>query len=175
MTQDPIGDGDNWYAYADNSPTNAIDPGGMKMIPLGDGSETDDGSGDSPETNPATGATFTPEPVSVTITSPDHYSTGTTSITGGNIGTTDAGMGLGGFVDANITFGTVAMTGRAWGAVDSGHGSRVAAIGATALVGLSVAAFIESRGEDAVGVNVTEKGTCYTGRTSRDFRRRRGQ
>ncbi len=25
LSQDPIGDGDNWYAYADNSPTNEVD------------------------------------------------------------------------------------------------------------------------------------------------------
>ena len=29
ITQDPAGDGDNWYAYADNSPTNAVDPLGL--------------------------------------------------------------------------------------------------------------------------------------------------
>ncbi len=29
LSQDPIGDGDNWYAYAGNSPTNAIDPTGL--------------------------------------------------------------------------------------------------------------------------------------------------
>ena len=29
ISQDPNGDGDNWYAYADNSPTNAVDPTGL--------------------------------------------------------------------------------------------------------------------------------------------------
>ena len=34
LTQDPAGDGDNWYAYADNSPTNEIDPGGLMSAPV---------------------------------------------------------------------------------------------------------------------------------------------
>ncbi len=29
LSQDPAGDGDNWYAYARNSPTNAVDPEGL--------------------------------------------------------------------------------------------------------------------------------------------------
>ncbi len=29
ISQDPAGDGDNWYEYADNSPTNEIDPSGL--------------------------------------------------------------------------------------------------------------------------------------------------
>jgi uncharacterized protein RhaS with RHS repeats len=32
LSQDPIGDGDNWYAYADNSPTNEIDPSGLEEL-----------------------------------------------------------------------------------------------------------------------------------------------
>ena len=34
LTQDPIGDGDNWYAYCGNNPTNEIDPMGLKMKPI---------------------------------------------------------------------------------------------------------------------------------------------
>ena len=30
ISQDPAGDGDNWYAYAGNSPTNAVDPDGLR-------------------------------------------------------------------------------------------------------------------------------------------------
>ena len=33
ITQDPAGDGDNWYAYADNSPVNAVDPSGLAPTP----------------------------------------------------------------------------------------------------------------------------------------------
>ncbi len=32
ISQDPAGDGNNWYAYADNSPANAIDPSGLVMM-----------------------------------------------------------------------------------------------------------------------------------------------
>ncbi len=37
LTQDPAGDGDNWYAYADNSPTNEIDPEGLVAQSLNGG------------------------------------------------------------------------------------------------------------------------------------------
>ena len=43
ISQDPAGDGDNWYAYADNSPTNAVDP--MGLAPM-------DGPGSSPMGSP---------------------------------------------------------------------------------------------------------------------------
>ena len=33
ITQDPAGDGDNWYSYADNSPVNAVDPDGLMSAP----------------------------------------------------------------------------------------------------------------------------------------------
>ena len=33
LSQDPAGDGDNWYAYADNSPTNETDPTGLFTPP----------------------------------------------------------------------------------------------------------------------------------------------
>ena len=32
ISQDPAGDGDNWYAYCGNSPTNGGDPSGLTMI-----------------------------------------------------------------------------------------------------------------------------------------------
>ncbi len=32
ISQEPIGDGDNWYEYAGNSPANAIDPSGLVMM-----------------------------------------------------------------------------------------------------------------------------------------------
>ena len=43
ISQDPAGDGDNWYAYAGNSPTNAVDP--MGLAPM-------DGPGSSPMGSP---------------------------------------------------------------------------------------------------------------------------
>ena len=43
ISQDPAGDGDNWYEYADNSPTNAVDP--MGLAPM-------DGPGSSPMGSP---------------------------------------------------------------------------------------------------------------------------
>jgi len=32
ISQDPAGDGDNWYSYADNSPTNEVDPSGLDAV-----------------------------------------------------------------------------------------------------------------------------------------------
>ena len=32
ISQDPIGDGNNWYAYADNNPVNETDPGGLMPL-----------------------------------------------------------------------------------------------------------------------------------------------
>ncbi len=43
LTQDPAGDGDNWYAYAGNSPVNEIDPEGLTPM---------DGPGSSPMGSP---------------------------------------------------------------------------------------------------------------------------
>ncbi len=37
ITQDPAGSGDNWYAYAGNSPVNAVDPSGLMSAPTGAG------------------------------------------------------------------------------------------------------------------------------------------
>ena len=34
LTQDPAGDGDNWYTYCGNNPTNEIDPGGLMSAPV---------------------------------------------------------------------------------------------------------------------------------------------
>ena len=34
ITQDPAGDGDNWYSYADNSPVNEVDPDGLMSAPV---------------------------------------------------------------------------------------------------------------------------------------------
>ena len=43
ISQDPAGDGDNWYEYADNSPVNEVDPEGL--MPM-------DGPGSSPVGSP---------------------------------------------------------------------------------------------------------------------------
>ena len=82
ISQDPAGERDNWYIYADNDPVDGTDPSGLKPVPVGDGSETDDGSGDSAYTDD-NGVTFTPVSVPITITGPNQYDTGTTSIHGG--------------------------------------------------------------------------------------------
>jgi len=37
ISQDPAGDGDNWYAYADNDPVDAVDPEGLMSAPTGAG------------------------------------------------------------------------------------------------------------------------------------------
>jgi len=37
ISQDPAGDGDNWYAYAGNSPTNNVDPTGLVCAPFNSG------------------------------------------------------------------------------------------------------------------------------------------
>jgi len=37
INQDPIGDGDNWYAYAGNNPVNDVDPSGLYATWPGDG------------------------------------------------------------------------------------------------------------------------------------------
>ena len=37
ISQDPAGDGDNWYAYADNDPTDEVDPDGLMSAPTGGG------------------------------------------------------------------------------------------------------------------------------------------
>jgi len=37
LSQDPAGDGDNWYAYADNDPVDETDPDGLMSAPTGAG------------------------------------------------------------------------------------------------------------------------------------------
>lgn len=37
ISQDPAGDGDNWYAYADNDPMDEVDPDGLMSAPTGAG------------------------------------------------------------------------------------------------------------------------------------------
>ena len=41
ISQDPAGDGDNWYAYCDNDPMDEADPDGLKMWSVNGGDQTD--------------------------------------------------------------------------------------------------------------------------------------
>ncbi len=141
VSQDPAGDGDNWYAYCGNSPTNGADPTGLKMHSIGDGYWQDDSSGDLMYGED--GADLSGD----SIYHKDgvaYIDTGTTTVhlgKGGG-GTTDAGMGFGGllgFLDSNLTFGTGAGLNRAIGAFQSGHGSGLAVAGAGLLFAGAVA------------------------------------
>ena len=148
ITQDPAGDGDNWYEYADNSPTNEVDP--LGLAPVGDfppvdgqppipGSGWDDGDGNS-------GAKYL---LPSSFTQPGTSSGGLFS--GGTVGI---------LADNWLTFGTVQHAGQVAGEYDSGHASRGAALAAGALAVGAIVAVGATRGEDAEGaveVNGAEK------------------
>jgi len=176
LSQDPAGDGDNWYAYCGNDPVNGGDPTGLKMHSIGGGYWQDDSSGEI--SYGADGADLS----GVSSSTKDgvtHSDLGTVTIhIGGGrdiTGPPDANnLGFGGWLDGAATFGTVTAAGNAWGAVDSGRGSRAAAVGLTTLAGLAVVAAAVTDGKDAAAVDATKAGATGVSRSVgeliKDFR-----
>ncbi len=131
LTQDPAGDGDNWYAYCGNDPVDNTDPEGLDDIPTDIQQFT---------SGPPTGYDSNGNPQ---WTSADGRDTWTTylpkSIGDGQEHSSGGFQGLLGFFDNNLTFGTGAGLNRAIGAFHSGHGSGLAVAGAGLLFAGAVA------------------------------------
>jgi len=81
ISQDPAGDGDNWYAYAGNDPVNGTDPSGLKMKPIGNGYWEDENTGQV--AFGLDGADLSGDSISA---DGSHIDTGTTTIHGGGGG-----------------------------------------------------------------------------------------
>jgi len=131
LTQDPAGDGGNWYAYAGNDPVDNTDPSGLDDIPTDlqqftSGQPTGYDSNGNPQWTSADGMT------TVTTYLPQSIGDGQEHPSGGF-------QGLLGFFDNNLTFGTGAGLNRAIGAFQSGHGSGLAVAGAGLLFAGAVA------------------------------------
>jgi len=149
LSQDPAGDGNNWYVYAGNSPTNDVDPDGLDAI-FGDfglgggGVFTNSGSGQPPG-NYVYGPDSLQPGVPYTV-NPD----GSVSVTerGITIPSSSSGLGWGGLADDWLTFSTVQRAGQVAGDYDSGKASRGAAIGAGALAVGAIVAVGATDGED---------------------------
>ena len=152
LSMDPSGDGDNWYAYCDNSPTGATDPEGLAPMPNQAALSGDDSWVD------ALGfSSFTAFNNDFFLDHDIRLSSWTDTKTYvGKTMTADTGwqldwsIPLGSFMDDNVTLGLSGAAGSAWGAVDSGHGSRGKAIALTAgAVGLGAYfALSEGRSEE---------------------------
>ena len=166
ISQDPAGDGDNWYAYADNDPIDETDPYGL---------DPQDGvpgtlpgyDPNNPATNIFNPGTAPEIKISVGVPSPLIVpAAGATSST--DFSSTHILGGVGGFVDNWVTFGTVTHAGQVAGAYDSGHASRGAAFGAGALAVGAILAAGASGGRDvaevdtARSIGVWGKGTFET-------------
>ena len=147
ISADPAGSGSNWYAYCGNDPMDGSDPTGL----VDSGAGTPPGGYNYPDGRPYT----VEQDGSISMNGASFVMPNGSGSTSGDItGPADAGdFGLRGGVDDLATFGTWTAAGNAWGAVDSGHGSRAAAIGASALAGLAVLAFAGSDGEDAAAAD----------------------
>ncbi len=192
ISQDPAGDGDNWYAYADNDPMDEVDSMGLEpdwpgqpdntgQIPGFNGTPTgygDDGrpyfipNGAGTVPNGSDPNTFNYDLDSYGYRGPN----GTSGPAGAN------NLGLGGKVDNWVTFGTVTNAGTVAGEYDAGHASRRAAVGAGALAVAVIVATGLSRGEDAEAVAATrveegiydvllESGERYVGQSGNITRR----
>ena len=162
ISQDPIGDGDNWYAYAGNSPTNEVDPEGLDPsdIPGFQGQPT----GFWPDGEPY----FVPNGGPETSATPDDpssyvYDLDSYGYTGGNGPNTEpasqggegsSGTDWAGEVDNWVTFGTVTNAGNVAGLYDSGKASRGAAIAAGAL---AVGAVLATGGSDGADVEAEDE------------------
>ena len=161
ISQDPAGDGDNWYAYADNDPIDETDPMGLEPdwpgqpddtgeIPGFNGTPTGYGNDGRPYFIP-NGAGTVPDGSDPNTFNYDLNSFGYRG-PNGTSGPADANnFGFGGLVDNWVTFGTVTHAANVAGAYDSGHASRGAAFGAGALAVGAIVAAGASRGRDAAG------------------------
>jgi len=157
ISQDPAGDGDNWYAYCGNDPVDGSDPSGLlkQAEPL-------DGGLLDPSLWPP-GWSLSLDPNSPPGMDGDVYRMQGIHIDispGGNsgdvTGPADANnLGFGGFVDNNVTFGTVGLAARTAGMYDAGKTSRAAVIGTIALAGVAIVGAALSDGEDAAAVDAT--------------------
>ncbi len=139
ISQDPAGDGDNWYSYAGNDPMDEVDPTGLFMIwqdPNPDDHQPGTGTWNNGDPTGMVGDQYTNEKGErVTHWIPD------------------AGYVAGTWLDNNLTFGTVTHAAQVAGAYDSGHASRIAVFGAGALAAATIVAAGASRGEDAAVVD----------------------
>jgi RHS repeat-associated protein len=177
ISQDPAGDGDNWYAYCGNDPTDGVDPEGLKELEPTDDPNIPNDWWNHPELytgcNPGdtfqgwtwTGSAWTQGQWS----GPVGTSGGGASGGGDVTGPADANnFGVGGFVDEWVTFGAVTHAGNVAGAYDSGRTSRGAALGAGALAVGAIVAAGASEGRDAAEVDTARfieawgKGTFET-------------
>jgi uncharacterized protein RhaS with RHS repeats len=109
LSQDPAGEGDNWYAYADNSPTNETDPFGLAPKQLADDPFDNGATAPPPDStwiDSATGERVTTDANGVYLTSTSHVYI--IHERAGDGGTTDADMGFAGAVDGFVTGGMFA-------------------------------------------------------------------
>ena len=144
INQDPIGDGDNWYAYAGNNPVNDVDPSGLQdegdpanqaAGPPADGTDAPSGWYTVPGSQWDDGHGHSGQSIRPTATS----STSPVTSSGGLLSAANmwymGGMGgLSGFVDRNMMAGTASHFGNVTGNYDSGRasGGQVALAGSEA-------------------------------------------
>ena len=142
ISQDPAGDGDNWYAYCGNDPMDGVDPSGLDTL-----SKTDlfwmmytsgDYNGGDYHYFSSGGIYWT-----------NADGTGGSISHGIDIPSSGPNLGVGGLVDDWMTFSAVQRAGQVAGDYDSGKASRGAAIGAGALAVGAVVAVAATRGEDS--------------------------
>ena len=171
ISQDPAGAGGNWYEYAGNSPNNATDPDGLDYI---DSSRV---PSDWQQQTLANDASYNGQDVSWDSSGVLHWSDGSNDhsyilndMSGGAGWSADSwiaggtgaaslgdglaiGTGFGSWVDEQGTFGLASAAGKAWGDVDSGHGSRAGAIGLSAAAAGAVVVTAVTFGEDTAAVD----------------------
>jgi len=158
LSQDPAGDGDNWYAYAGNDPMDGVDPTGLEpqidMQP--DWGNTSDPGWMNEPAGVDSGSTYDCPGMGWMSVGNDGFwhqgvSASVANYTTENVsGPADANnLGFGGFVDNYVTFGTVGLAARTAGMYDAGKTSRTAVIGTIALAGVAIVGAALSDGEDA--------------------------